>query len=317
MRKHLLPILFLFAFLGDAFSQEKRAKNLLLIDWDNDVLLTTDKYYSQGMKIDYHSSYLKYNPINYILIRPKSYDNISYGLSLSQEIYTPQNIQTVDVQYNDYPYAGVLLLNSGVTASDGEKGLLFKSDLDIGVLGPYSGAGKVQYYFHYMINDFLPQGWDNQLCTWPIINYNFELSKEVFTSNYAELIAIGAVRAGTLHDDMSLGFNFRIGEIQPYISSLGNLSAEGYSQKWQYYFELQPSVNFVVYNATLQGGWMPDPDDYYLPASDLTNLVFKGRLGLGVKYKSFGLDLNLYYSSKEFNQGGNHLYHNFRFYIPF
>lgn len=317
MRKHLLLILFLFVFLGDSFSQERKTKNLLLIDWDNDVLLTTDKYYLQGMKIDFHSDYLKYNPINYILIKPKSYDNISYGLSLSQETYTPQNIQTTDVQYNDYPYAGVLLLNSSVVASNQEKGLLLKSGLDLGVLGPYSGAGEVQYYFHYIINDFLPQGWDNQLCTWPIINYNFEASKEVFTSNLAELIAFGAIRAGSLHDDIGLGFNLRLGKMQPYILSLGNLSAEGYSHKLQYYFELEPSLNFVAYNATLQGGWMPDPDHYYVKAADLTNIVFKSRIGLGVKYKSFGLDLNLYYSGKEFEQGESHLYHNFRFYIPF
>ncbi len=299
------------------FSQEQKDSSLLIIDWDNDVLLTTDKYYTQGMKFDVYTPFLRYTPVNYILIKPKTYDNITYGLRLNQETYSPIDILSTEIQSNDYPYAGVLMLSSSILASNKEKGLLYKSELDLGVMGPYAGAGEVQYYFHYLINDFLPQGWDNQQCTWPVINYNFQLSKEIYANKYSELIAIGGFKVGTLHASAEAGIKFRAGAKDSYISSLGNRFVSESSQKWQYYFEIEPSVEFVAYNAILQGGWFSSSNDIYVVSNDISKIVLKNRLGLGVKYKSFGFDLNMYFMTNEFEKGGNHLYHNFRFYVPF
>nr|WP_319399209.1 lipid A deacylase LpxR family protein [uncultured Carboxylicivirga sp.] len=287
------------------------------LNWDNDVMMTTDHYYTQGLGIAMCDPFLVRNPLNKIFIKPRQADKALYSLSVFQQTYTPKDIRSDEIQYNDRPYAGVLLVTSGAVVSDISKNRLFKSEIDIGVMGPASGAGKVQYVYHDITNNPLPNGWHHQQYNWPVVNYNLNVYQQWVSEDWFNLMATGGARVGTLHDDASLGMMFRIGKMQNYIESLNINYRFDQTSNWQYYIEAEANVTAVMYNATLQGGWYRNRKIYYIPFSDLTYLVPKLKGGLVVMYNVFGLQFNVNYIGKEFEGGSHHWYHKTTLFLSF
>ena len=80
----------------------------LILDWDNDIFVFKDYYYTQGAQILYINPVFRKNPANHIFFQLKNADYY-YGLGVVQEIYTPKDL--VDTLHNmvDRLYAGTLL----------------------------------------------------------------------------------------------------------------------------------------------------------------------------------------------------------------
>jgi hypothetical protein len=85
------------------------------------------------------------------------------GVSLEQMIITPDNTELQTVQYNDFPYSGYLALSSYLFEWDNTS--FNEYNMEIGIMGKYSGAEFVQKTFHKMIGSNEPKGWDTQLST--------------------------------------------------------------------------------------------------------------------------------------------------------
>lgn len=92
------------------------------------------------------------------------------GIVLGQNIYTPEDLSNPNLIVNDQPYAGWLYLGLGYFHEARDREFLgFQVDsldtveLDLGVVGPASGAEKTQREWHDFIGDEDPKGWDNQL----------------------------------------------------------------------------------------------------------------------------------------------------------
>lgn len=103
-------------------------------------------------------------------------DGVAYRFG--QQIYTPNDIGSERLIENDRPYAGLLF--GGLSLFDDERldGWRQTSSLhlDIGMVGPASGAEEIQRGFHELIASEKPQGWDNQLENEPIVNLAYERS---------------------------------------------------------------------------------------------------------------------------------------------
>ncbi|GHB07564.1 lipid A deacylase LpxR family protein [Modicisalibacter luteus] len=94
------------------------------------------------------------------------------GYHLAHQIYTPNNIEATTLLENDRPYAGLLL--GGISLFDDvehdgwrEASVL---DLEIGLVGPATGAEKLQNGAHHILGSEKAEGWDNQLENEPILN---------------------------------------------------------------------------------------------------------------------------------------------------
>src|SRR6185436_13255600 len=98
-----------------------------------------------------------------------------FGIALSQEIYTPEDLHATTVVLDDRPYAGWLYA-TGTLQRRGRmaRGLPVMESLrlDAGVIGPESLAEETQKSWH----GTAPQGWDNQLKTEPGINLRYDRS---------------------------------------------------------------------------------------------------------------------------------------------
>ena len=95
---------------------------------------------------------------------------------LGQQMYTPEDIEVEALIKDDRPYAGLLF--GGVSLlSEREHGGLRLADslhIDVGIVGPASGAEVGQRNFHELIAADKPRGWDNQLDNEPVINFGYE-----------------------------------------------------------------------------------------------------------------------------------------------
>ncbi|TAJ12862.1 lipid A deacylase LpxR family protein [Marinilabiliaceae bacterium JC017] len=289
----------------------KGGNRLFLFGWDNDLFASTDYYYTQGIGMGIVNPFLETNPLNRLLLIPGKYNNVWYSLSLSQQMYTPKNLRSEDVQYFDRPYAGLLLLNSSVTTSNYEKKLILRSEMTLGVMGPMSGADFVQYHFHDVTDNPLPNGWNNQRSNWPVLNYNLQVNKGLGSNDYFDLAGVGVIRAGTLYDDVSMGINLRAGFLNPYYKQLG-LPGIG-RRKFEFFGSLTPMLKLVAYNATMQGGGNKNENEYFLRSDEIEHVIFQLKSSLGINYKNVGLQYYIIWQTREFIYGVPHEYHSTKF----
>lgn len=90
--------------------------------------------------------------------------------SIGQNMYTPSDITIPDLMPDDRPYAGWLYAGFGLvgknsyTTRPGRKyNRIDNLELNIGVVGPASGASFVHKRWHDWFNFTTPRGWHNQL----------------------------------------------------------------------------------------------------------------------------------------------------------
>jgi hypothetical protein len=85
--------------------------------------------------------------------------NLVYGIG--QNIYTPDDTESVGLVGNDRPYAGWLYVGFGVVWKN--ERVRNSLVLDIGVVGSWSYAQEAQRRVHDLRGFGNPNGWDNQL----------------------------------------------------------------------------------------------------------------------------------------------------------
>lgn len=101
-------------------------------------------------------------------------DGVAYRLT--HQMYTPDDIRVSSLIEDDRPYAGVLL--GGVSLFDEIRHDGWREtrdfNLDLGVVGPASGAGMAQREFHKLTGSGKPEGWDRQLDNEPVLNLAYK-----------------------------------------------------------------------------------------------------------------------------------------------
>lgn len=226
---------------------------------DNDFLNVlgkgTDEAYTNGTRIDYY--YQRKKPPKFLdkwlLPRAGKTAINQYHWSIMQMMITPENLGTEKYQPADYAYSGALYLSHGLESYDPEKKFSFQSELVMGVMGPLSLAKEAQQFIHNMIDYQRPMGWRNQLPNAPLLNYNFTAEKMLWNPGKAfELLGGATAYAGTMLDGAALHATLRIGLMDPYFGANNN-KGQPY-RKFQLYIFARPTVEYVLYNALLEGG---------------------------------------------------------------
>jgi hypothetical protein len=148
-----------------AYPDKKYDLRYFRVSFGNDTFVNTDRSFTHGGKLTLMSRDIKTyrdNP----LLRWFSFTNgpkseHCYSISIGQNVYTPNNIETVDFLENDRPYAGYLYLGFGVHSRNEKRQDTF--EIDIGIVGRHSFAEEMQEIIHYVFSHEDPLGWDHQL----------------------------------------------------------------------------------------------------------------------------------------------------------
>lgn len=242
---------------------------------DNDVIKlfgdVSDRGYTNGTRFDYY--YIKDHKSTFFIDKwmPKagSQSVNTFGIGLMQTIYTPGDLTLKEPDVSDWPYTGALFLSHSLNSSNPVKTYSLNTEIIAGVMGRASMAEQMQKTIHKIIGSDEPMGWDKQFPTDVLLNLNFSLEKQLWHyGRILEIIGGGEGMAGTMINSASLYGFIRIGKMQPYFNGFIQQYARPFRQKnkLQIYMIIRPSLDWVGYDAVLEGGVFKGRSDYYQTA---------------------------------------------------
>ena len=308
MKYSLLPALLLLSVFS--FSQTvtngPAYKNLpetgyVRLCYENDYFSATDRYYTQGMDIEFVHPQFRKLITNKLFINPHFNYN-RYGIGLQHNVYTPSSISHDDIIYGDRPFAGVAMLKTFVVSVDTIYKQRFTSSIHCGVIGPLAGAGEMQEMLHRGLANLMPRGWANQIHNDLALNYHIGYEKELFAfRRFFSVSAAGQVNVGTLSCGGGFGSTIMLGYFR---SPYNNDKAS--HRDFQIYVYEYPEIYIPGYDATLQGGMFNRTSPYVILETDMTRPVRRNRLGFVISYRNVYLEYFATTLSKEFATGSNH-----------
>jgi len=305
---------FLTAALLTAANALADDKATLSLTIENDSFFGTDRYYTQGTRLQYMhrpNSVPTFigNTLTNFLPLGMSVEQARIGFAAAQEFYTPSHVSGTAPILTDRPYAGwihgsLLLRRSGPVDSVPGLAVQDEFELDLGVVGPESLSEDTQKWWHNLWGYAQPRGWDHQLKTEPV--FQFYLTRAYRfgfeTKNYwgVECVPHGKLALGSVYDYAELGMTLRAGYNLPreFIRS----PLESYSTQpsdnppsWSAYVFTGMDGRGVAHNMFLDGSnWRSSQ------SIAKENLVADFRVGGAVRYKDVEFVLSAVHRTREF-----------------
>jgi len=281
----------------------------LNLNYDNDFFSGTDRYYTQGIKIELIAGIAKKIPSSKILLRLPGTTMNYYGLALEQDGFTPRSIRKDSIQYGERPYCGSFFLSNNLISMNKEMKIRLNTQIDLGMIGPAAKGEEEQTAIHKAIGGLEPLGWQYQVKNDLILNYRTGVEKGLFSNSYFDLMAISEAKVGTMYDDLSGGIFLRLGLKHDYFANLGTSRtylSKRFADRMQCYVFAKGIAKAVLYNATLQGGLFSKNDPYTLPASAIKRGVALAYTGAVLSFGRVKLEYTKAFLSPEFTKGLSH-----------
>ena len=273
------------------------------LNYENDFFAATDKYYTQGIHLELVAPWVAKFPLSKILVHP-AYGYKRYGIGLEHEGYTPTSISDPEIRPGDRPFAGCFFLKTFLIAIDTTKKQRFSTTLNTGVIGQAAGGMEMQTAIHRWLNNITPHGWPNQIHNDAILNYQVNYEKQLISAGKIfSLDASGMARIGTLSDKAGIGTTLMFGYFD---APFGSAVASG--SNFRIYAYEHPGINFIGYDATMQGGLFDKTSPYTINAGDITPVTFENRFGFVVAYRRIYLEYFQSYLTNEFRTGNYHVW---------
>jgi len=268
--------------------------------YDNDYFTKTDEYYSQGISFEYVHPSIKKILSAKLLWKPYT-STPQYGVTFNLFGYTPTSIASDSILYGDRPFNADISFKTFLIQADAVHKQQVSTAFSIGVMGKAALGYDIQYNIHRWLKNPLPHGWQQQIKNDIILNYQLNYEKQLLAAGNNFLLNTTAeARAGTLNDKLSGGFNFMAGlfnkRFMPVIKKA----------KAEYYLYGQSRVNFIGYDASMQGGLFNRKSPYTTAAYDITRVTFQADAGVIVNFKKLYLSYTQSFLTKEFRTGKYH-----------
>lgn len=294
MKKALLYVSIGIFFCISLKGQNKFTSEIgILSDNDAYLFLALDQYYTNGLMLNFR-------------FVPKRYSDKLYNkiveFRVGQKIYNPFQAFVPWLERVDRPFAGYLFLEVGI-ARFYKNESMFKTDLQLGVLGPSAGGEEVQTFYHSFFNLYGVEGWEYQIHDALGINLNLSYMKSVkyFFKQQMDLSFYSSLKAGTMNTELTAGFLTRasIYTLNPIYNSICTGSSisrdENISNEKELYLYFRPSLSYVYYSAVIQGGVFSDssPVTY-----DVMPLRLDLELGISGSYKNLNAGYSVIFQTK-------------------
>jgi hypothetical protein len=313
--KRAFFIVFLFHF-GTFFAQEESIdfNNVIGINTDNDALVAwenRDRYYTFGIGASLSFKARKLLGLQNWFSSKKT---VFYTAGLRMEGYTPTNKVVTVLQREgdsiitfDRPFAGLFF--GTLETTYGFERSFFKTGILMGIIGPSSGAGRLQRWIHDNVtDDGVFDGWRYQVPDQFILNFSGDFIYD-FTpeASWFDIYGGAKARLGNLYIDASPVVGFRIGRF----NNIGATAAFGNGllaakTDWELYLRSSFSANVAFFNATAQGRLF-GPDFEY--AVDKLNPFFLTMTqGIYFAYRRIILGFDHYFSYGEVIKKQRHIY---------
>lgn len=296
MRLKLLITLSIIGISIGSFAQN--FKNEFGFKSDNDAYLFygQDRYYTNGLFINFRHATDQKKLSN-------SLEKVTYEISAGQKMYNPISGYSPKLATQDRPFAGYLYAGANVNLFYKKESIL-KFGLELGTVGPDALGEDAQKLLHKIVGFYEIKGWEYQIKNEPTINITTQFTKLLGRSEAykSDLSLESYVNIGTTFSGAGIGILLRSGDINQLFNSAYTNSQISNNSKTErlvnneYFFYAKPQLNFIAYDATIQGS-MFNKDS---PVTFGTKpLVFAQQLGLNYSTPRFTFDFGLTFKSKE------------------
>jgi lipid A 3-O-deacylase len=293
-----------------------------LARFDNDIFFGSDRGYSNGASFAYVSpTVARFDDerlssfdrrLNRWLsaLQPTGYEYNTMVVSVSHQIFTPEDYERADLIEEDRPYAGVLLFGVSYSSRDGDS--MRSSLLQAGIVGPAAGGEGIQDFVHGLTGSEKFSGWDNQLHNEPIVRVMQQWhqrwsSARVFDSSLAgDVIAHGGGSLGNLATFANAGFEVRVGPvlpddfgsapILPAGETVSPLLRSNYTERLAMHVFVAVDVRYVVRDITLDGNTWKDSHSV-----EREPLVADVGIGVAARWRGWKIAIARYLRTSEFD----------------
>lgn len=294
--------------------------------FDNDEMAGTDRHYTGGLRLacvrpppQYLHALAPSAPDSDAITRSRA----TYALGVSA--FTPDDLSRSEPIEDDHPYAGWLYLGLGL-----EREVITKSsaryldnlELQLGVIGPLSGAEHVQKLSHDLTDATDPKGWGNQLDNEPGLNLFYSRQwtgfEEVYVSEengtpdlFLDVTPELGFALGNVHIFGAAGLTLRFGSFLPddhgppvIRPSLPGSDYFNRQQGFSAYLFGGVEGRVVGRNIFLDGNTFQDDG----PSVDKNALVGEARVGLALTYDNLRFAYTQVFRSQEFEDQSNQIF---------
>lgn len=299
---------------GQKKTDSRSLRNAISASTVNDNFLPPlqDHYFTNGFQISY--SRLLDQPFVGKKLIPDTERKQLLHFKFGQEIYTPRYILATNTALMDRPYAGYLFLRSVLDTFWKRKNSL-RLGLDLGVIGPSSGAEWLQTRWHEWFNFPQPRGWEYQISNIPVVNMDLEYTHSWVISSGMDFISNSKVQAGTAFNTLSSGVSFRAGNINTIDHSAlnrsqlrgdGNPRHQKDKSENEWYFLLGINSSLVMHNALIEGSVLNPSKNIH--TEDAEPLLYTTKGGFAYSIPDVTWKLMMHQLSKEVKGGRSHNY---------
>jgi len=264
---------------------------------ENDAYLGfgSDRYYTNGLFINYSHALRQADTTESVVKR-------TWEAEIGQSIYNAQTGAVPNISYVDRPFAGFLYGSVKMNWFKKDESQ-FSAGLTIGTIGPNSLAQDAQELLHDAVGFYEINGWQYQVKNELGINARFEYKRLLARPGKStDFSAAGQASLGTTFSSAAAGVLFRAGEINKLFGSASTGSRISNQQgsvvpDKEFFFYTQPMLQFVAYDATIQGGMFRDDKGAvtYTPR----RIVYSQELGVKYAKERWLLSFSAIFKTKE------------------
>jgi hypothetical protein len=141
-------------------------------DLENDIFGGLDRHYTNGVELSLFGN-VPAGELSFFLGERAG----QWRLTLGQSIYTPEDLEAPQLLNDDRPYGGWLRLGLSLRRSGSGAPWSDRIGLELGLLGPESGAQAAHELFHGQLTGSSPaRGWGHQLASEVGLRFSYELA---------------------------------------------------------------------------------------------------------------------------------------------
>jgi hypothetical protein len=289
MKVKLLTFLICLVSSAGVFAQSHSTEIGAETDDDSYLFQGFDRYYTAGTFLYYRHA-LNVND-NSLL------QNKVLGIEIGQKLYTPQTGSIADANgvdqpsLIDRPFAAYLY--AGATMN-----FLYKNESNlslsaqVGVLGPNAFGKQTIDFIHDNFGFYHPAGWEYQINNEFEVNISANYNKLLARTSWIDVSFTSYINLGNGFAGAGVGPMLRTGDFNQLFNSVSTKSSVIRKQaaaplhKTEVFFYYQPLINYVAYDATIQGGLFDNHSGLEV-TKDKEPFVFSNEYGVGFAANHF------------------------------